>query len=86
MRQNQTLDFAAEALASIYFAKKPGPAERMGAALVHSSESYGRAIRRLSGALQNPEHCFSSEVLCASLLLVHYEVSVSSVLLQSGRN
>ena len=80
MRHNQTLDFAAEALASIYFAKKSGPSKQRDTAMMQSSESYVRAIRKLSGAIQNPNNCLSSEVLCASLLLVHYEVSAQYLL------
>ena len=74
LRQNTTLDFAAEALASIYFAKRTGSPEKTDAAMMRSSEIYLRAIELLSKALRNPKSCFSSEILCACLLLVHYEV------------
>lgn len=78
MRQDTTLDLAAEALASVYFAKRTGSSDDIDAVMMRSSELYLRAIELLSRALRNPKSCFSSEILCACLLLVHYEVSTLS--------
>jgi hypothetical protein len=75
VQQHSTLGLAAEALALMYFAKKSTAAGRSDEALMRSSEAYLQAIRDLSRALQNPHKCLSSETLCSSLLLVHYEVS-----------
>lgn len=71
MHEHCTLDLAAESLASVYFAKK----SQSTAVLVRGYEAYSRALPQLSRALQNPKHRSSLETLCATLLLVHYEVS-----------
>jgi hypothetical protein len=75
LQKSNAMDLAAEALALVYYARKTNSKET----LVRSSWVYTNALRALSRALQ--AHCsrFASETLCATLLLVHYEVSETSL-------
>jgi hypothetical protein len=71
---SRSMELAAECLALAYFAK-------MSCALkpnVRSRETYSLALDSLSKDLKCPASRVSSETLCATLLLVHYEVSISS--------
>lgn len=70
LHRNHAMDLAAESLAVAYYAKKANSAQ----ALIRSRKLYGFALRMLSIALQDQCSRFSSETLCATLLLVHYEV------------
>jgi hypothetical protein len=70
LQKNQAMDLAAESLALVYFAKTTNSVET----LMHSRWMYANALRALSGALQDRNSRFASETLCATLLLVHYEV------------
>ena len=72
LRQQLSLDLAAESLALVYFAKKTGSSD----ALMRSYTAYSSALANVSRALQHPERRLSSETLCATLLLVHYEVCI----------
>ncbi|OCK75439.1 hypothetical protein K432DRAFT_308489 [Lepidopterella palustris CBS 459.81] len=69
LQKNHAMDFAAEALALVYFAKKANSMDT----LVRSHWAYANALRDLSRALQDHSSRFASETLCATLLLVHYE-------------
>lgn len=64
------MDLAAESLALAYFAKKTGSKKL----LVRASETYAHALSDLSSALQDRRQRLASQTLCATLLLVHFEV------------
>ncbi|KAI5463876.1 hypothetical protein BGZ63DRAFT_201376 [Mariannaea sp. PMI_226] len=67
------LDLAALSLASAYFARTSGD-ERI---LQRAEVAYTLALRSLSKAISDTSMRFSSEVLCAALLLGHYEVCLT---------
>lgn len=76
MNQQSTLDLAAEALACIYFAKKArNCAQKSHEVLMRGHAAYLRALGDLSRALRHQRYRLSLETLCATLLLVQYEVS-----------
>jgi hypothetical protein len=70
LHKNNAMDLAAECVALAYFAKQAGSTE----ALIRSHNTYGNALRNLSNALRDRKLYASSETLCATLLLVHFEV------------
>jgi hypothetical protein len=70
LRKSRALDLAAESLALAYFAKEAGSTET----LIRSHLLYTDALRSLSESLQDHRSRLASETLCATLLLVHYEV------------
>jgi hypothetical protein len=70
LHKNHAMDLAAESLALAYFAKTTKSMET----LMRSRWVYAKALRSLSAALQDSKSRFASEILCATLLFVHYEV------------
>lgn len=67
---DQALDYAALSLACAYFAR----ISQGHIASLHSQMSYNLALKSLAKAIADKRRSLSSEVLCASLLLDHYEV------------
>lgn len=67
---NALFDRAALSLALAYFARLSGDQ----AVLRNAELSYATALRSLVPAIADPSQQFGSEVLCAVLLLGHYEV------------
>ena len=74
LHRNAAVDQAAETLALAYFAKTSS----CNSTLMRSYRTYEIALRSLSKSLQHPDSRLSSETLCATLLLLHYEVEVTS--------
>jgi hypothetical protein len=70
LQRNHAMDLAAESLALVYFAKTAKSMET----LMRSHWVYANALRALSIALQDSKSRFAFETLCATLLLIHYEV------------
>ncbi|KAH8698004.1 hypothetical protein BGW36DRAFT_270695, partial [Talaromyces proteolyticus] len=73
LHENYAMDIAVESLALAYFAKKAGSTEM----LIRSHNAYANALVSLSGALQDHRLRLTSETLCATLLLVHFEARES---------
>ncbi|ORY00298.1 hypothetical protein BCR34DRAFT_114221 [Clohesyomyces aquaticus] len=69
LHKNRPIDLAAESLALAYFAKKASSNEM----LIRSRNTYANALRSLSNAVLDHRSRFTSETLCAALLLVHFE-------------
>lgn len=67
---HSALDYAATSVALAYFGRVSGN----GFALKSAESSYMVALRSLAIVLDNKSKQFDSEVLCATLLLGHYEV------------
>ena len=74
LHRNAAVDQAAETLALAYFAKTSS----CNSTLMRSYRTYELSLRSLSKSLQCPDSRLSSETLCATLLLLHYEVEVTS--------
>ncbi|KAH8817051.1 hypothetical protein F5884DRAFT_778326 [Xylogone sp. PMI_703] len=71
---NPALDYAAECMALAYRARVSSNATLF----KRSQYSYMRALQSLSRALQTPDSGYSSEILCATMLLGEYEMLASS--------
>lgn len=73
LNRSLAMDVAAEAVALAYFARKIGSTEM----LMQSRSVYANALKHLSIALKDSSLRLASGTLCATLLLIHYEVSMT---------
>jgi hypothetical protein len=79
---SDAMELAAECLALAYFAK----VSRSKMPTMRSREVYALALDGLSKDLESPVSRLSSETLCATLLLIHYEVGDSSIKMRFPSN
>ena len=69
---NASMDYAIHAVATSYFGRR----FRDGTMLRRAEHSYGAALRSLAMMINNKDKQLESEVLCATILLGHYEVNL----------
>lgn len=83
--RDRVFDLAASCVASILRALCSAPVQKTGSALEYRTREtshktaalYSEALEELQLALNDPQRSLSAEVLCATILLCAYEVSLS---------